>query len=66
MTPPSFKAPYSNSKYGFWNRLSAGTLWVTAIRDDYIEFVLLVGQKFEAVTDVGGDVRVLETDAHAR
>jgi hypothetical protein len=24
MTPPSLRAPKSNSKYGFWNRLSAG------------------------------------------
>jgi hypothetical protein len=24
ITPPSLRAPKSNSKYGFWNKLSAG------------------------------------------
>lgn len=40
-------------------------LWVTTIRDDYIKLVLLIRQEFETVADVGRNIRVLETDAHA-
>ena len=42
------------------------TLWITAVRDDDVELVLLVRQVFEPVTHICGDVWVLEAYAHAR
>lgn len=42
------------------------SLWIATIRDDDIEFVLLVRQKLEAVPDVCRYAWVLEADAHAR
>lgn len=42
------------------------TLWITAVRDDDIEFVFAVSQEFEAISNVHFHSRVLEADGHAR
>lgn len=42
------------------------TLWITAVGDDDIEFVLAVSQEFEAISNVHFDSRMLEADGHAR
>ena len=42
------------------------TLRIAAVRDDDVEFVLLVRQELEPVTYVCGDVWVLEAQTHAR
>lgn len=41
------------------------TLGIGAISDNDVELVLVVLQELKAVTDVGGSVGVLETNAHA-
>ena len=44
----------------------SGTLWVTGVGDDDVEFALLVLEELEAIANDGGGLGVLETDGHAR
>ena len=53
-------------KVGLLKERLGGTLWVRAVGDDHVEFILAVSKELEAIADVDLDIRVLEANAHAR
>lgn len=60
-----FQCPVQELKVWLLKQTFCWTFWIAAICNDDIELVLPIRQKFETVTDVRGDVWVLEAYAHA-
>ena len=60
------KSTEQKLKVGLLEQGLGGTLWVAGIGDDDVELVLALGEELEAVSDDGGDGRVLEADGHSR
>ena len=60
-----FERSIQQLKIRFLKETLCWPLGVTTIRNDDIELILLVSKELETVTDVCGDIWVLETEAHA-